>query len=117
HVDAHIVRIVAELDAAARREILAAIEVNRAVARIGDIERVSRRKVADALRLREADDAMNHRAGLEVDDADAVIAKLGDEEALTREVDGEVVDPAFDRAERDLCFEDERRLRGRSASC
>jgi hypothetical protein len=47
----------------------------------------------------------------EIDDADAVVAELGDEQPLTRNVDRHMIDPAGDAAQRDLALELQQRLR------
>src|SRR5260221_14209649 len=84
-VDAAIVGIVAERQHREGRDIAAAIEAQRAVAGTGHVERVGRRDVADALWLLETADPVQDSARREIDDADAVIAELGEEEAAMRE--------------------------------
>ena len=113
-VDADIVGVVAERDAAARREIRAAIKLHRAVAGIGDIERIGAREIADALRLFQPGHAVHNRPRREIDDTDTVVAELGDEKPPAREIDGKMIDPARYGTERDFCLEHQRRLGGRA---
>ena len=100
---------------------LAAKQPHRAVATDCDIDRVGGRDVADALRLLQAVNPVNSEFPcLEVDDADAVIAKLGDEQPLSREIDRQVIDAPLHVAERDFRFEAKRRIRrllGRRGLC
>jgi hypothetical protein len=53
-------------------------------------------------------------AGGEIDRAHAVIAQLGDEEALPPQIDREVIDAAAHLTKQDFGFERERRFRGLS---
>src|SRR5215510_6635518 len=55
-VDTHVVRIAAELDLPDRREVAIVEQPYRTVACICDVERISRRIVAHALRLRQTID-------------------------------------------------------------
>ncbi len=112
-VDADVVGIVLEVDASGGRELGAAEEGDGAVPGIGDIERVGRRNIADALRLAQSFDPAQQGACFQIDHAEAVIAQLGDEQPLAREIDGEMVDAAADFSERDLGLELERRGLGR----
>src|ERR1700674_6018296 len=78
------------------------------VASIGNVEHVGRAHVGDTLRFFQTADGAKNLLRLQVDDADAVVAKLRDEQSLPTWVDGEVVDPAAHRPEGDLCLEHER---------
>lgn len=59
--------------------------MHRTVAGIGHKERISPRLIADALRLAQSGNCADHTAICEIDDADRVIAKFGDEQSLPLE--------------------------------
>ena len=61
--------------------------------------------IGKALRLAEPGDAVHDLALFQVDDTDAVVAELCDEQELALGVDGKVVDAARHRAQRDLRLE------------
>src|ERR1700687_808096 len=77
------------------------------VASIGNVEHVGRARVGDTLPFFQPADGAQVLLLLQVDDADAVVAKLRDDQSLPTWVDGEVVDPAAHRPEGDLCLEHE----------
>jgi len=101
--------VVAELDAADRREILAVQQAHRAVARIGDVHRIARGLIEDALRLAEPVYGPQGAARREIDHTQAVVAEFGDKQALPPEIYGDVIDPAAYRPEWDLRLKHQRR--------
>jgi hypothetical protein len=106
-----VVRIVAELDPSVGRVVRPLKEPQRPVAPVGDEQRVARRQIADPLRLLHPGEAAYQLASLEIDDTDAVVAELGDEQPTAIEIDRHVIDASAHRAERDLAFELQRRIR------
>src|SRR6266853_3027544 len=86
-VDAHIVRIVAQVQYPARGEIVAAIEPHRAVAAVRDDKEVGPREIGDALRLIQAADAPDGLLLRQIDDIERVVADLRDEETLAVKID------------------------------
>jgi hypothetical protein len=54
------------------------------------------------LRLAQPGDCAHRFSSCQIDDAQAVVAQLGDEQPLPLQIDAEMVDPAADLAERDL---------------
>src|SRR3954453_8347059 len=56
---------------------------------------------------------MDDLAGIDIDDADRVVAKLGNEQPVTRGIKRQVIDPPGDIAERNLRFEPEQVSLGR----
>ena len=103
-VHLHIVGIVAELDAADRRQIVAAQHPHRAVAAIRHKDAVGGGDVRNTLRLAEAGDCA-HLNGRQIDDPQAVVAELGDKQPLAFRIDPQMIDPAADLAQRDLRLE------------
>src|SRR3954453_15448834 len=101
-IDADIIRIVAQIDATQQREIIGAHEAYRPVSRIGDIERIGRVLLADALRLLEAAHRADQFPVCNVDHADTVVAEFRDGPPLPLEIDGEVIDSAAYGTKRDL---------------
>jgi hypothetical protein len=57
------------------------------------------------LRLTQSGNPLNDFTRLEIDNADSVIAELGDEESLPRQVNRQVIDSTAHFAERDLGFQ------------
>jgi hypothetical protein len=53
---------------------------------------------------------VNHLTFLQIDHADGVVAQFGNEQPLPFRIDGHVIDPAADIAERDLGFQCQGRL-------
>ena len=76
-----------------------------AVAGVGHIERVGRRFVADALGFLQSRNPVDHLTIGEIDNSNAVVAKLGDKETLPLQVDRHVVDAATHVAHWNLGFE------------
>src|SRR5215204_5984098 len=103
--DANVVGVFSELQRRYRRKIAAPVEPQRAVPAARAEERVRARLIRDPLGFLQARDGAALLAGIEVDDADRVVAELGDEQAPPGQIDREVVDPTFDGAERDLRFD------------
>ena len=116
-IDADVVGVRAEIEPAGLAVLRAVVEAHRAVARIGDEQEIERRQVADALRVAQPADAVHHLARRDVDHADAVVAELGDEQPMMREVERHVVDAADHLAERDFGFELQRLGRRGGAAC
>jgi hypothetical protein len=104
-VEPDVVGIVAQRDRTRGLERIALIDAHRSVAAIGDPECLAPFMPGHALRRAEALQTARQIAGLEVDDADAVVPEFGHEQALTLGVVGGVIDPAGDSAERDLGLE------------
>jgi hypothetical protein len=115
-VDPEVVGIALQIDHARRLERRAAKQAHRAISGVRHIDRIGRLHIADALRLLQAGDPLAKLARLEIDHAEAVIAKLGDEQPLPREIGRHVIDAALDGAERNFGFELERRRRRTWAS-
>ncbi len=112
-IDTDIVGVVIERDLPMRRKIRALIEIDGAGIPRRDVQRIGRGDIAETLRLLlvlQVPDQLSH---LEVDDADSVVAELGDEKALAPEVDREMIDPARDRPKRNLALQNQRRICGR----
>src|SRR5258708_29455758 len=118
-VDPNIVGIVPETDAGVLRVVLLPEQSQGTVAGAGYIERVSRSHVADALRLLQSGNSAQDFAVLEVDHAYAVVAELGNEQALARHINRHMIDTAPYVAKWDLCLQLQRdgldRLRKRLA--
>src|SRR5262249_10746262 len=85
-IEANVVGIAAQLYPPGRRVIGAVKELHRAIARIGDIDRIRRRHVADALWLCQAADRADNFAFPDIDDAEAVVAELGHEKTRSRNI-------------------------------
>ena len=107
-VHPNVVRILAELDAPGRSEIVAPQNPHRAAAPVRHVDAVGRGDIGHALRLAEAGNRTQHPASCQVDYTQAVIAELGDEKSLALGVDAEVIDAAAHLSERDLRLEHER---------
>jgi hypothetical protein len=69
------------------------------------------RQIGDALRLFESADPVDHFAGSEIDDADAVIAKLGDEQPRALAVNRQMIDATGDAFQRNAPLQHQRLLR------
>src|ERR1043165_8116881 len=108
-VVAHVVRVVGEFDALDSFIKRRVENVAGAAFRVGDVELVRFGNKADALRLAQAGDRVDAVARLEVYDLDRVVAERRDEEPLPFEIDGEVIDPAFNVGQRDGLYEAQRR--------
>ncbi len=93
-IDADAVGIVTEVRPGAFREIGGFEAADRAVARAGHINGVVRREIGDALRCVKARDPMHDAPLIQVDDRDAVVAKLGHDEPSALGVVSEAIDPA-----------------------
>ncbi|MES0131267.1 hypothetical protein [Mesorhizobium sp. M0029] len=86
-------------------------EPNGPVTTIGHDDHVLTGKICDALRLLQAGDPMEDLTGLKVDNIDAVVTELGDEQSPSSKIDRHVIDTPRDVFERDCSLEDQRRLR------
>lgn len=80
-VHPHVVGIVTKLDAANRRQIVAAQHPHRAVAAIRHINAVGGGNIRNTLRLAEAGDCA-HLPARQFHDTQAVIAEFGDKQPL-----------------------------------
>jgi len=90
HTD--VVGVVAQIDDACRREVLAPEQTNGTVTRASHRDDVRRRGVTDPLRVFETAYSLNDTPSGYVDDIQGAIAKFGDEQPPTPEVHGHVVD-------------------------
>ena len=99
-IDADIVCIAAQLNSSRRLVVVSFKQSYRTVSGIGDIEHIGRRLVADALRLLQPWNPANHPSICEIDNANAVIAQFGNEQALPLQINRHVVDPTTHIAER-----------------
>src|SRR5215469_11880099 len=104
-VDALIVGIVTEFDPLDRGQILARQHLHRAVTGIRHKHPVGKRDIRYALRLAQTGDPAQYFARRQIDHAEAVVAELGDEQALTLRIDAEMIDAAAHFTERDLRLE------------
>src|SRR5262245_2316434 len=104
-LDANVVGIIAQIESSHRLVILASEQQHRTVTGIGDKNHVARRYIADTLRFLQSGNDVPYLARVQIDDRDAVIAELGNEETLPGQIDREVIDAAGDLAERNLGFE------------
>ena len=111
-VEAHVVGVVAELGDAEQRQVGTGVALQGAVAGAGDVDGVQFGRVADALRLLEAADPVDDLALRQVDDAQAAVAELGNEQTLAGKVHRQMVDAALHRAQGDLALQ-----RKRAAGC
>jgi hypothetical protein len=50
---------------------------------------------------------MHYILGVEINDANAIVSKLGDEKPMVLKINGEVIDAALDAAKRNFSFQDE----------
>src|SRR5262245_13195017 len=104
-IDANIVGVIAQIESSHWLVVLASEQQHRTVTGIGDKNRVARRYIADTLRFLQSSNDVPYLARIQIDDRDAVVAELGNEEALPGQIDREVIDAAGDLAERNLGFE------------
>ena len=106
HTD--VVGILAKIDPPGRSIVCSREHAHRTVARVGDVKRVHRGHISEALRFPQSGNRLYDLTFLEVDDPDAVIAKFGNEESLPRQINRHVVDPTAHFAEWNLGFEQQR---------
>ena len=99
-VGANDVGAVAELDRSGWNESLALEEFHRAIDGAGDGEDVGRGGVANALRFAQAFEPVDRFARRNVDGVDGVVARFGDEEASTLNIDSEMAKAAGDAGQR-----------------
>src|SRR4051794_36563194 len=100
-MDPDVVRILAERHGRDWFESLPSIEPDRTVTGAGHRQHIGSGLIAKALGVLEAGDAVQHAPRVQVDSIHGAVAELGDEQALAREVDRHVVDPARHRLEGD----------------
>ena len=92
-----------------RRKVIAAQYPHRAVTPIRDIDAVSKRDIGDALRLAHPGDRAQQLTGRQIDHPQAVVAELGDKQPLSLQIDAQMINPAADLTQRDLCLQHKRR--------
>src|SRR5579871_4128238 len=74
-IDADVVSIISQLDTTCFSIISAAIQTNRSVTPIGNVQRIARWLIAHALRFVQSRDDMNDLARREVDNPERVVFK------------------------------------------
>lgn len=100
-IDADIVRIILQIDASDRAEIGTPEHPHGPVAGVRHEHQIRSFSVGNALRLREAHDALHAFARREMDHLDGVIAKRRHDEALALLIERHVIDPAGYLVQRD----------------
>src|SRR3984893_16791748 len=108
-IDADIVRIITQIDAADFGIIRAAEQTDRSVTAICDVKRIARRLVGYALRFRQSRDDVNDLALLEIDNSKRVVFKFRNKQPALERIKSHMIDPPLDRTEDNLVFEIERR--------
>ena len=103
-VHADIVGILAKINPTGRGIIRSGKNAHRSIARVCDVKRIHRRHVSEALRFPQSGNRLNDLALLEVDDPDGVVAELGNEEPLPRQINRHVINSTAHFAERNLGF-------------
>src|SRR5215472_5721914 len=105
---AHIVGIVTEFDAPDRGQVLGAQHAHRTVTGIRHKYAVGKRDIRNALRLVQTANPMEHLARRQIDDAQAVVAELRNEQPLPLRIEAEMIDAAAHLPERYLRLEYQR---------
>jgi hypothetical protein len=104
-IDAHVVRVGPERNPVEQAEILGTEYSQRAIATVCDVHGIGRRLVGNPLRRVETRHRAHETTPLQVDDTDAVVAKLGDVHAVAPRIEREMIDASADVAQGDLCFD------------
>jgi hypothetical protein len=111
-VDADIVGVITQFDAAELSEIVSPQDANGTIAGTGHIHSVTRWLETNALWLLKTGQGVTQCTFDEIDDADGVVAELGNEQKLVFQIDSEMVDAAANGPERNLGFQLEQRRSG-----
>ena len=104
-IHSDIVGVVAQREAAGRREVVAPEEPYRAVAGAGDDDQIRLLRIGDALRLVELGDLLEPPSARNIHDIERAVPKLRHQQPLAGEVDGHVIDPPGYPGQRDLAVE------------
>src|SRR5215217_6629678 len=108
-LDADVVCVIPELDRWPFLEGRAVKDPQRPVPAARDVECVRGAHVADALRFSKALQPLQSPLCSQIDHAHAPVSELRHEQTLPPKIHCDVIDSPPDLAERDLCFEAERR--------
>ena len=104
-IDANIVGVTAQHQAAGRREILTAVKAYRTIAGAGDGHEIRSRRIANALRLVEPGHLLDPMPLCEIDDLESTVAERGHQQSFSGYIDSHVIDPPGHPWKRDLAFE------------
>src|SRR5262245_58495743 len=95
HVETNVVRILAQIDASDAFKLFPYKHSQRPVPAARHVDGVARCHIANALRLLQVGDAVNDLSQIEVDNSNAVVAELGDEQSLAARIECQVIDPTL----------------------
>src|SRR6266550_2588668 len=109
-IDAYIVGILAQINATHGSQISPLKELHRTIVGIGNIQGVGARLVSRALRLMQSGESSQHHVTGKIHHAHRVIAELSYKEALTRDIDSQVIDSTPHLAQGNLDLQHQRRI-------